>query len=180
VGSYRDEYKRPGPLPLESILFMGCQPGWSPEDEGLHLPDHHHDTERCRRCGGIRAVNAGVEVHHGPRSIRLPERLLVRPCYLSHPRHFVLPTGEVVCLAGETDDPVAGTETVVIACGSCLRSSHEAQVQRLPHRLFAPDKAHLDEDGKTAAAVESSLPTARQGHYAESAQFKGMDINTAI
>jgi hypothetical protein len=164
-------------LPADSEMFMGCGQ-WTPEKEGLHLAGARHEVETCPLCGGIVSIGAGVEVHHKRKSLVLDARLEVRRADFSHPRHLVLPDGRVVVEAHLTD-PI-DLETVTHACGACLRTNREQAISRLPHRLFAPDKAHLDEDGKTAAAVESSLPAARQGHYAESAQFKGMDINTAI
>lgn len=59
-----DDYVRPGPVPVGTLVYFGANPHWDPTCEGRVLgepaPERGHEkqaTETCSVCGGNRACD---------------------------------------------------------------------------------------------------------------------------
>jgi hypothetical protein len=108
-------------LPLNSTIFFGADPCWTPEREGkVERGGKNPSTTHCRVCGGLLLLSKRDPYYVEGVEYRADEDTPVRLATMADPGFFLLPDGVVVQPADKSE-LLMDSDFVIVACARCGR-----------------------------------------------------------
>jgi hypothetical protein len=108
-------------LPLNSTIFFGADPCWTPEREGkVERGGKNPSTTHCRVCGGLLLLSKRDPYYVEGVEYRADEDTPVRLATMADPGFFLLPDGMVVQPADKSE-LLMDSDFVIVACARCGR-----------------------------------------------------------
>jgi hypothetical protein len=108
-------------LPLNSTIFFGADPCWTPEREGkVERGGKNPSTTHCRVCGGLLLLSKRDPYYVEGVEYRADEDMPVRLATMGDPGFFLLPDGMVVQPADKSE-LLMDSDFVIVACARCGR-----------------------------------------------------------